>query len=49
MAEQNQIMAQKTQVTVATFRAKFQSKREVYLLLTLDCRAFLPHQTTVTI
>jgi len=40
---------QRQQVTAASFRAKFQSKREVYLFLSLDCRAFLPHHSTVTI
>ena len=49
MADQNQIMQQKPQITAAAFRAKFQSKREVYLLLTLDCKAYLPHHSTVTI
>ena len=40
---------QKQQVTAATFAAKFQSKREVYLLLTLDASAYLCDHKCVTI
>jgi len=41
--------AQKHSITAAQFAAKFKSKREVYLLLTLDAKAYLPSYTTVTI
>ena len=36
-------------VTVATFAAKFRSKREIYQFLTLDVRAYLPPVHTVTV
>ena len=39
----------KVAVTSATFSAKFQSKREVYLFLTIDCEAYLPNHGQVTI
>ena len=47
--QQNQIVQQNSKITAATFAAKFQSKREVYLMLTLDAGAYLPHHSTVTI
>ena len=40
---------QNQQVTAATFAAKFQSKREVYLLLTLDANAYLCDHKCLTI
>ena len=36
-------------LTVATFAAKFRSKREVYQFLTFDVRAYLPAVHTVTV
>lgn len=36
-------------VSAAEFGAKFQSKREVYLLLTLQCQAYLPRYENITI
>jgi hypothetical protein len=39
----------KPQITAAQFAAKFKSKKEVYTLLTLDVKAYLPSYTTVTI
>ena len=47
----NQIVANplaKQQITAFTFAAKFKSKKEVFLLLTIDVRAYLPPHTTVT-
>ena len=38
----------KQQITASTFAAKFKSKKEVFLLLTIDVRAYLPPHTTVT-
>ena len=50
MQANNQILAQgKQQMTAAAFAAKFKSKREVYLLLTVDAKAYLPHYSNVTI
>ena len=36
-------------ITAKTFAAKFRTKRECYHFLTLDCKAYLPHESTVTI
>jgi len=36
-------------ITAAAFSAKYRSKREVYNLLTVDCRAYLPSYEAVTI
>ena len=36
-------------ITAAAFASKFKSKREVYLFLTIDCKAYLPAYTNVTI
>lgn len=36
-------------MTAATFSAKFKSKKEVYLLLTVDAKAYLPSHSTITI
>ena len=36
-------------MTAAAFASKFKSKREIFLLLTIDCHAYLPHYQTVTI
>ena len=38
-----------TQISAKEFGAKFSSKRETYLFLTLDCDAYLPSCATVTI
>lgn len=37
------------QITAATFASKFNSKREIYMFLTVDVRAYLPAYDTVTI
>jgi hypothetical protein len=39
----------KVRVPVQEFAAKFQTKREVYSFLTVDCKAYEPPQGTVTI
>ena len=50
MSNQISSAAQNAQpMTAAAFSAKFKSKREIYLLLTLDARAYLPSHTNVTI
>ena len=36
-------------ITAAQIAGKFKSKKEIYFFLTLDCKAYLPHHTTVTI
>ena len=36
-------------INVKEFAAKAQSKREVYSLLTIDCKAYLPKYETITI
>ncbi len=46
--DQNQIQQQHL-VTSREFAAKFKSKREVYLFLTLDCDAYLPAYDLVSI
>ena len=40
---------EKTQISAQAFAAKFKSKREVYNLLTVDCKAYLPQYETITI
>ena len=40
---------QNAQITAATFASKFNSKREIYMFLTVDVRAYLPAYDTVTI
>ena len=40
---------QKTEVTAATFSSKFRSKREIYVFLTVDVKAYLPNCDNVTI
>ena len=45
----NSASNQNSKITASAFSAKFKSKREVYLLLSLDVRAYLPSFTTVTI
>ena len=37
------------QITATEFASKFRSKREVYMFLVVDCRAYLPPFETVTI
>ena len=50
MTDQIKSSSSKKQIiTASQFAAKFKSKREVYLLLTLDANAYLPHYTTITI
>ena len=47
----NQIQANplaNQRMTAATFSAKFKSKKEVHLLLTLDAKAYLSPHDTVT-
>lgn len=41
--------AQNRTVTAATFSSKFRSKREIYVFLTVDVKAYLPHCDNVTI
>ena len=36
-----QINVQKTKVTAAAFSSKFRSKKEIYVFLTVDVRAYL--------
>ena len=36
-------------ISAKEFGSKFQSKREVFLLLTLQCQAYLPKYENVTI
>ena len=36
-------------VSAKTFAAKFKSKREVYNMLTVDAKAYLPKYETITI
>ena len=38
-----------SQLGAASFAAKFKSKREVYMFLVVDCRAYLPAFETLTI
>ena len=40
---------QQTQVTTATFSSKFRSKREIYVFLTVDCKAYLCNSDSLTI
>ena len=37
------------QLLAKQFQAKFSTKRECFNFLTLDCKAYLPHYSTVTI
>ena len=39
----------KAQISAQEFSAKAKSKREVYLLLTINCKAYLPRYENVTI
>ena len=43
------INAQKQQVTAAAFSAKFRSKREIYVFLTVDAKAYLCNCDNLTI
>ena len=36
-------------IQAQAFASKFKSKREIYLLLTVDARAYLPAYETITI
>ena len=49
MAQINSNSNQSQQITAATFAAKFNSKREIYMFLTVECGAYLPSYDTVTI
>ena len=37
------------QLLAKQFQAKFSTKRECFNFLTIDCKAYLPHYSTVTI
>ena len=37
------------QVSTAQFAAKFRSKREIYVFLTVDCKAYLCNSDSLTI
>jgi hypothetical protein len=37
------------QMSAAEFAAKYRSKREIYLFLTLNCLAYLPRYENITI
>ena len=41
--------AKNSTVTAATFSSKFRSKREIYVFLTVDAKAYLPNCDNVTI
>ena len=43
------INAQKSKVTAATFSAKFRSKWEIYVFLTVDAKAYLCNCDNLTI
>ena len=43
------IVANKTAVTASTFASKFRSKREIYVFLTVDVKAYLCHCDNLTI
>ena len=40
---------QNLNITAASFAAKFKSKREIYHLLTVEAKKYLPHVDTITI
>ena len=42
-------MNSKVKITAKEFGAKFQSKRECFTFLTIDCHAYLPDYKTLTI
>ena len=44
-----QINASKAKVTAATFSSKFRSKKEIYVFLTVDVRAYLPNYDNLTV
>jgi len=44
-----QVNAQKTKITSAAFSSKFRSKREIYVFLTVDVRAYLCNCDNLTI
>ena len=41
--------AQKKSITAATFASKFRSKREIYVFLTVDVKAYLCNCDSLTI
>ena len=45
----NSMANQNAQITAASFASKFNSKREIYMFLTVDVHAYLPAYDTVTI
>ena len=49
MSHINSMANQNPNITAATFASKYNSKREVYMFLTMDFRAYLPAYDTVTI
>jgi hypothetical protein len=44
-----QINASPSKVTAAAFSSKFRSKKEIYVFLTVDVRAYLPNYDNLTI
>ena len=38
-----------SKITASTFASKFRSKREIYVFLTVDVRAYLPNCDNLTI
>ena len=44
-----QINAQKTKLTTATFQSKFRSKKELYVFLTVDAKAYLCNCDNLTV
>ena len=44
-----QIHAQKTKITAATFQSKFRSKKELYVFLTVDVKAYLCNCDNLTV
>ena len=49
MSHINSMANQDAKITAATFASKYNSKREVYIFLTVDVRAYLPAYDMVTI
>ena len=45
----NSMADQNAKITAATFASKFNSKREVYMFLTVECTAYLPSVDSVSI
>ena len=49
MSQINSSSQQNEQITASMFASKYNSKREIYMFLTIDCMAFLPDYRTLTI